>query len=289
MKYDTYSKYDPHGVALAESAFLTAWAGLGAWHEDLVLVGGLVPRYLCADEAQHGLPLPRPVTLDADLGIAIGASIGQYGSLHDDLKAQDFILGKDSSGAPRFTKTVGEYTIPLDFLTEHETATTGTVMVDSIPASVLPGINRALATARVMNVTGVDLLGARQMLAIRVCEIGPFLMLKLRAFASRQQPKDAFDILYSLRHYDRGTDAALAGFLEEIRAGNPAAPDALRCLKDHFADEQSSAPVRAAHFVLGARQPGEKGDAVVHRLQIQQDMVDAGRLLQKAGGGVDHA
>lgn len=49
MKLDEYSKYHPREVALAESAFLTAWAGLGAWHEDMVLVGGLVPKYLCGD------------------------------------------------------------------------------------------------------------------------------------------------------------------------------------------------------------------------------------------------
>jgi hypothetical protein len=44
MKYATYREYNPHGVATAEAAFLTVWAGLGSWHSDLVLVGGLVPK-----------------------------------------------------------------------------------------------------------------------------------------------------------------------------------------------------------------------------------------------------
>ena len=44
MKYDNYSEYNPVGVASAESAFLTVWAGLGSWHKDLVLVGGLRPH-----------------------------------------------------------------------------------------------------------------------------------------------------------------------------------------------------------------------------------------------------
>ena len=44
MKYETYSEYDPRHAALAESAFLTLWSALGAWHSDLVLVGGLVPK-----------------------------------------------------------------------------------------------------------------------------------------------------------------------------------------------------------------------------------------------------
>jgi hypothetical protein len=29
MKYETYNEYNPHQSALAESAFLTVWAGLG--------------------------------------------------------------------------------------------------------------------------------------------------------------------------------------------------------------------------------------------------------------------
>ena len=45
MKYETYSEYDPAHSALAESAFLTVWAGLGQWHDSLVLIGGMVPKY----------------------------------------------------------------------------------------------------------------------------------------------------------------------------------------------------------------------------------------------------
>lgn len=45
MKYETYSEYDTKGVELAQRAFLSVWSGLTRWHEDLVLLGGLVPRY----------------------------------------------------------------------------------------------------------------------------------------------------------------------------------------------------------------------------------------------------
>jgi len=222
------------------------------------------------------------VTLDADLGIALGADLGQYGSLQMDLQTQGFHLSKDEFGGPRFVKTVGDFTIPLDFLTERPPATKGTAMVADVPANILPGINRALASARNVVVKGVDLQGAQQALTVRVCEAGPFLAMKLRAFAWRQAAKDAFDILYTLLHYDRGTNAAVAAFGEEVRAGNPACPDAAACLSRHFQDEQSSAPVRAASFVLGQSVPRESEDIRFRRLQIQQDMVDSGRLLQKA-------
>ena len=130
--------------------------------------------------------------------------------------------------------------------------------------------------------TGEDLYGVvQENLPIRVCEAGPFLAMKLRAFARRQAPKDAFDILYTLLHYDRGTKAAVTAFGEEVRAGNPASADAVVCLNQHFRDEQSSAPVRAANFVLGQAVPGVSEDIRIQRLQIQQEMVNAGLLLQK--------
>lgn len=280
MKFETHDEYDAFGMTYAERAFLTVWAGLGSWHEDLVLVGGLVPRYLCGDLSSPR-DLPRPVTLDADIGIALGASQGSYGSLQMDLQAQGFRLLKDESGGQRFVKTVGGISIPVDFLTEHPPATRGTVVVDDVPANILPGINRALASARSVEVEGVDLQGARQQMTIRVCEIGPFLALKLRAFAGRQAPKDAFDILYALRHYDRGTNAAVAAFGDEVKEGNAACPDAVACLHQHFRDEQSSAPVRAAHFVMGDATQNESEDARFKRRNIQQEMVDVGRLLRK--------
>jgi hypothetical protein len=106
MKYSTFAEYDPRGLALAEPALLTVWSGIGSYHEELVLVGGLVPQYLCRHPVSDSA-LPRPGTLDVDLGIALGATAGQYGSLSADLKAQGF---RPSEKFPtRFEKQIGIY------------------------------------------------------------------------------------------------------------------------------------------------------------------------------------
>jgi hypothetical protein len=278
VKYETYSEYDPRYSALAESAFLTLWSTLGSWHGDLVLLGGLVPKYLCGDLTKQR-SLPRPATLDVDLGIALAADSGQYGSLFWELAGQGF---KRSEKHPaRLEKTIGEFPIYVDFLVEHPPRTSGSAQLEDITASIMPGVDRALATARSIKVTGVDLHGADQKLVARVCEVGPFLALKLRAFCDRQQPKDAFDILYTLRHYDKGTHAAIAAFAEEVRLGNPACPDALRTLREHFTSETSPGPIKASHFVLGNAAPGESEDARFLRTTIRQDMVDAAAQLLK--------
>lgn len=280
MKYETYSDYDPRHTSLAESAFLTLWSTLGRWHDDLVLVGGLVPKYLCGDLSQTRT-LPRPATLDVDLGIALGADSGQYGNLFWELSGQGF---KTSEKYPtRLEKTIGDFPVYVDFLVDHPRLRSGSAQVEDITASIMPGVDRALVTARRLTITGVDLHGADQKLTARVCEVGPFLALKLRAFCDRQQPKDAFDILYTILHYDGGTEAAIAAFAEEVRVGNPACPDALRTLREHFANETSPGPVKASHFALGNAVPGESDDIRFRRTTIRQDMVDvAARLLKAA-------
>ena len=278
MKFASYAEYDPKGIALSIPALLTVWAGIQRFSDELVVVGGLVPHFICRDPGS-GTRLPRPATLDVDIGIALGASSGQYGSLSADLQAQGFRPSKDFES--RFERVVGPFTLYLDFLVERPPGTKGVVVVDDVPANILPGIDRALATARSQVVNGKDLFGADQSLPIRICEVGPFLVMKLRAFASRQAPKDAFDLLYTLLHYDGGTEAAIAAFHAEGAAGNLAFPEASACLRQHFGNEDAAAPVRAAHFVHGLVTSGETSDIRLLRQQIQQDVVSMGLLLNR--------
>lgn len=279
MKYETYAEYDPRAVAQAEPAFLTVWAGLGSYHDDLVLLGGLVPNYICRHPAGTRA-LPRPATLDVDLGVALGASAGQYGTLSTDLRGQGFKPSEKHHG--RFEKVIDGFTIYIDFLVEYGAQASGTRMVDDVPANVIPGVVRALETARRTFIEGTDLFGARQKVTARICEVGPFLVLKLRALLHRQQGKDAFDFLYTLLHYDGGTGAAVEAFANEARFGNPAFPDARRALESLFVDESSPGPVRAAHFVFGPQDTSEDLDTDIRRVQIQQDAVTVAQMLQKA-------
>jgi hypothetical protein len=73
----------------------------------------------------------------------------------------------------RFEKIVEGFTSYVDFINELPGSTRGTVMIDNAPASVLPGINRALECFRTIAVEGIDQNGATQRLRLRVCEVGP--------------------------------------------------------------------------------------------------------------------
>ena len=162
MKLGAYADYDSRRVAFAESALFAIWPNLEPWYDDLVLVGGLVPRYICGDTSVPR-PLPRPVTVDADIGIALGASAGGMSSLQFALLEKGFHKATSPEGLIRYEKKVDDYSVPVDFLTDAPPHTQGSATVDDIVASVLPGINRALATARTVRVTGTDLAGDHQM------------------------------------------------------------------------------------------------------------------------------
>ncbi len=276
MKYDTYSAYDPRATSQSLPAFLTIWPTLRRYHDDLVLLGGLVPICICQHPEGDG-ELPRPATLDVDLGIALGASAGQYGTLSSELQGQGFKATAHNEA--RYMKEISGFTMYIDFLVEDGTATQGARMVDDVKANVMPGVKRALETARSISLKGTDLYGANQSLTARVCEVGPYLALKLRAFKYRQQPKDAFDILYTVKHYDQGPEAAIAAFAEEIRLKNPACPDALDTLRNDFKDDNSAVAMRAAHFVLGEPSRAESKEIQVRRTMIRQDMVDISNAL----------
>ena len=86
-KFASFAEYPARSLVGAEAALLTAWASLGRFHQDLVLVGGLAVKYLTTPGT--GL-LPGAVTMDVDLGVTLATEGGQYGTLADDLVGQGF-------------------------------------------------------------------------------------------------------------------------------------------------------------------------------------------------------
>ena len=106
-------------------------ASLSRYHDNLVLVGGLAVKYLTKPGA--GL-LPGPVTMDVDLGVTLATEGGQYGTTADDLTGQGF--KRDENG--RYVRQFEAMPVFMNFLTEHPTATEGTVLVDGVPAGVPP-------------------------------------------------------------------------------------------------------------------------------------------------------
>ena len=269
-KHPHHHAYPAGSTDLATASLLTVWSSLGDYQNDIVLVGGLVPKFLC-NNPPDALPA---VTMDVDLGIALGASGGQYGTLSSHLQGVGF-----KRDGTRFRRDLKGLTIFVDFLTEAEKPDQSSAMVDDVPVSSFPGINRALALHRTVSVTGTDVFGGKQTCPIKVCEVGPFLVLKLNAFAHRQQPKDAFDVYKTVVHYDGGTAEAAKGFQAEARlnSGFRVASDTLGT---HFNTIDGGGPTLCAEFMIGGLQ-GQMpaADFDIRRDQIREEMVGVADLL----------
>jgi predicted nucleotidyltransferase len=279
MKFETLGQYPVSATSDALAAFLTVWPSLQQYHREMVLVGGLVPELICTHPSA-GANLPRPKTMDVDLGISLGTSGGLYGTLSSALQSIGFLESEKERG--RYTRKHDGVDLYVDFLAEQEGKSGGGAMVDDVMASVFHGIDRALETAKEISVEGLDLFGAKQSVVARVCDIGPYIALKLCAFHSRQSPKDAYDIVYAVTNYDGGIEAALDGFAKEVNAGNTACPHALKCLDKDFATENSPGPVRACHFLYGSTGRKDAGDVQLQRELLSQRAVNVAQKLLRA-------
>lgn len=128
--------------------------------------------------------------------------------------------------------------------------------MDDVIASVILGVNRALARRRMVAVRGRDLYGVERTCKVAVADIGPLLVLKLNAFGGptgRRSPKDAYDALLAVTGFIDGPEAAVVAFRAEKDADNPAYPAAVAVLSSDFSEANQDGPARAAEFFSGRR------------------------------------
>ncbi|MGJ8673790.1 hypothetical protein [Rubritalea sp.] len=259
------TNYPAHSLDTAEAALLEMWQGLENYHRELVLVGGLAVHYHTKDKAE---PLYRGTcTLDIDLGISLATDGGMTGSVDWNLG----MLGYRPDEERRMVKRGRHGNLYIDFLTEHPPNQPGTRLVSDVTATVCPGINRALACRKIIEITGLNRHGEEQVFHIPLCGIGPLLVLKLNAFGQRNERdrmKDAYDILVAVSSYSEGARAAIDAFKAEAREDNSGYACALQVLREHFSDETMAGPVAVSHFYFG-----EGGGNEEERDLLRQDLV----------------
>lgn len=160
--------------------------------------------------------------------------------------------------------------IALDFLVEGRSG--GGRIVDDVHASSFLGVQRALDSKVLKTIQGRDAFQVSKEFEIPVASLGPLIVLKLNAFASRRQPKDAFDLMTLCLLHPR---ASLLALTEEADQGNPGYPVAVECLETFFQSAESDGPRRALSFSVGELR-GRPSDA---EQQILERMATMGQFL----------
>jgi hypothetical protein len=235
--------YNAEMVAAARSVLLELTHLLGAYREQIVLVGGWVPEML--------LPGAHVGSLDVDLALDHRRlDEAGYKTIKELLLSRGYEEGKQPFIYHRKMKLGDrEVGVQVDLLAgeyEGTGARRRHQKMQGVQARKARGCD--LAFERVVEVTVEGELpdGGKDSARVRVAAIVPFLVMKAMALHDRLKEKDAWDIVYCLRRYPGGLDALAEAF--RPLADHGLVREGLEKLAEKFASESHVGPKFVADF-----------------------------------------
>jgi hypothetical protein len=266
--------YDASRTELAEQVLLEVWGRLGEFHDYLVLVGGLVPRYLVTQPCGQAVTPPLHCgTMDVDLGVSLAvADAKTYETIRVALTDRlGFEPGRNPAGREQchsFTRTISGIPVSLDFLTTQYGGprTLVRAVERSLSAIQVEGLGLALTTPLRVTIRGISLSGAKTVETVSVCRPVPFVVLKALAFEKRRERKDVYDLVYVLRYYQDGPSSLAAEATAEERSAESFA-HAVESLRTRFETPEHDGPVAYADFM------GREAGAAVQAFAAVQEFL----------------
>ena len=205
--------FSPAMALRCERALVTFLGDIGPWSTRIVLVGGLVPRYLVGS-----VPLgvsPHVGTTDVDLVIrlAVEQDFETYTTLATNLRRSGFAPDRHSY---RWSRKVDEARVTLEFLCETDQVEAGRIHTtrqhtgSGFGAVNIPGARLATQDYAEVEVEAERIdQGGLSKVTLHVAGLLPYVVLKIRAFQERHHNKDSYDLIYTLlNHPDGGPVAA---------------------------------------------------------------------------------
>ncbi|MDD2490440.1 MAG: hypothetical protein PHY26_04240 [Bacilli bacterium] len=234
------SNYTEIFTKRVETALIDLWGRLGNYRQYLVLVGGLVPRYITAPEATS----KHCGTMDIDLGISMAVeNIEVYRHIREilsDLGYRNALNARGNIKKHSFVK--GE--IAIDFLTTsygHEKDRLIRSVEDEIFAIKTKGIGLAFHSPLKVTIKGTNSNGYLAEEEINICRPFPYIVLKALAYDNRRLDKDVYDLVFVLTHYQEGVVSVVEDALKED-VESQACRDAIKFLKRCFQSMNYNGP-----------------------------------------------
>jgi len=174
----------------------------------------------------------------------------RYAEISQRLRAEDFEPDTNADG----NETVQRWRLgglKVDFLIPPIADRPGGRIHNLEPdfgAIVTPGLELAFTERVQIELDGVTLTGHRAQREVPVCGPGAFVVLKALAFADRSEPKDAYDLVYVLRHTAGGPRVVAERLRQHAEAGADVVETAVGVLARDFATTDHTGPRRAAEF-----------------------------------------
>lgn len=214
---------------------------LGAYTDSMVVVGGWVPELLFPG-SEHIRSLDVDLALDGRL-----IRPAAYDTIKQRLTKAGYrpkTPGVTNIFVRDVTKTGQTVTVKLDLITgEHAgpTAERSYEHIHGMNVAKLRGTDLALDHAIKVSISGKLPDGGIKEVTARVAAIPAFVCMKAIAMTERKKPKDAYDIVFCLKHYDM---AHLAKELNGLRE-YPLVEQAIESLKSNFLSIEHVGPVWA--------------------------------------------
>ena len=254
MSREHASDYDSVTTARCERALVTLLGDLGPWRERVFLVGGLAPRYIVG-ALPEGVPAHIGTTdVDLVIGLALGDDTPEtYRTLETNLKRAGF----RAENSFRWTRLVDGISVQVEFLCETDEVEAGRIfkprgesLGSGLGAFNVRGAQLAASDFTEHEVEAQRLDdGGLSTVAVRVCGLLPYVVLKILAFQDRHDNKDAYDLVFCLLNFGDGPEAAGTAAAGSPVLSNPQVDDALSLLGERFADADRDGPASYAAFL----------------------------------------
>jgi hypothetical protein len=255
-KPTTAAGYRREHVELVKAVCLYVATKLGDLSDEVVVIGGIVPSLLIAQDALPAGAEPHVGTMDLDIGLTLAVlDEGRYRTLTERLRRAGFTADANEQGNPtrQRWKIENDEKVTVDFLIQPSLPDdVGGKLRDieeDFAAVIAPGLHLAFQDRTKVTLSGKTIKGEQATRDIWVCGPGAYLVLKALAFSLRGENKDAYDLFYLLRNYGDGVSAIVA-CLEPLR-GDSDTIEAIDILRRDFTSHEGLGPMRAAEFIAG--------------------------------------
>ncbi len=252
----TAAGYRREHVQLVRATCLYLATKLGDLSDDVVIIGGLVPTLLIAqDELPVGAE-PHVGTMDLDIGLTLAVlDEGRYRTLTERLRRAGFSTDVNEQGKPtrQRWKIENVEKVTVDFLIQPSRPDdVGGRLRDieqDFAAVIAPGLHLAFQDRTKVTLSGKTIMGERATCGIWICGPGAYVVLKALAFSLRGENKDAYDLFYVLRNYGASV-GDIVEHLDPLRS-DPATIEAVEILRRDFTSHDGLGPARVAEFLAG--------------------------------------
>lgn len=252
----TAEGYDEADVEAIESTCLYIATKLGDLMDDIVIIGGLVPR-LIFEQKETEERMERHVgTRDLDVGLSVALfGDSRYEKIEERIRRAGFENDVNEEGNKtthrwKLEKSGIKVTVDFQIPPTKPDDEGGTLrnLTENLSAVITPGLDLAFENPEPVEVSGETPFGEKAERTLQVCGPGAFVVLKALAFEARGENKDAYDLFYTIFQFD---DLEKLAEMIQPFTDQDKGEETLEILQRDFTDQKSVGPSRVAEFLGG--------------------------------------